>query len=739
MKRLGKWRWLSDRVGKAVAAAGVVGILGLGTAMLAPAVSAHNITSIVQNCVANPASVAVTVTDWSDIPPGNIEVTDLSDSTVVGEFAVTSADQTVNIPLSAIGGNGDYSFGREGYPTDPYPVDYTVDCASTTIGTTADPTATPVGVSETVGDSATLGDTNTGAQAPTGSIDFALYSDSGCTAAVAGVSGSGTISTSSPYTASYSTSWDPANAGTYYWQATYPGDANNDGVTSACTSETLAVDPVSETATTWASPSTATLDSSTQVSDTAFFPGDAPTGSVIFSLYSAADCPSGTPLLTTTGGIDPFITGYYSQGTSVPWTPLLAGTYDWIASYAGDGNNSGFTTSCGDPNEEITVAQATPSITTWLSQSRTKVDHWVTDTATLTGAAPVGADGDITISVFRGDNARACCGTAVWTENASPATDGDGRYSASFYLPYAGAYEFQASYAGDTNDTSATSTCGSEPLWVAKATPFIDTRLNPSTTTFGNSVTDTAYLHFASHHAHGAVIIKVYSGSSWTACFGTAVQTEVASPWVHGDGAYAATFSNLNPGNYEVKAFYTGDSSNDRASSRCGSEPLTINQDPTAITTQLTSGTATPGGSATDTATLSGASASANGSITISLYSGATAAACTGTPVKTLTASPSPTDGPGAYTATFTSLAAGSYELQATFAGDPDDTSATSTCGTELLTVSGPVGGQLAASTGTPVTGADLAGPGLVGLLAVLLGAVVLFAGFRLRRKGSIV
>ena len=65
-----------------------------------------------------------------------------------------------------------------------------------------------------------------------------------------------------------------------------------------------------------------------------------------------------------------------------------------------------------------------------------------------------------------------------------------------------------------------------------------------------------------------------------------------------------------------------------------------------------------------------------------------------------LTATPA-TAGPGSYSVTFTNLTTGTYELQANFAGDQNDTTAASTCGTELLTVSSPVGGQLAASTGT--------------------------------------
>jgi len=55
----------------------------------------------------------------------------------------------------------------------------------------------------TVGDTATV----TGGYGLEGkSVSFTLYSDSGCSSAVSGVTGSGTISGG---TASYSTSWTP--------------------------------------------------------------------------------------------------------------------------------------------------------------------------------------------------------------------------------------------------------------------------------------------------------------------------------------------------------------------------------------------------------------------------------------------------------------------------------------------------------------------------------------------------
>jgi hypothetical protein len=98
---------------------------------------------------------------------------------------------------------------------------------SSTLTTTASPTTGTVGTAATTGDSATLSSVYN----PTGSVTFTLYSDAACTTTVTGMSGSGTISGVS---ASWSSSWTPTASGTYYWKASYPGDANNNAYTTAC-------------------------------------------------------------------------------------------------------------------------------------------------------------------------------------------------------------------------------------------------------------------------------------------------------------------------------------------------------------------------------------------------------------------------------------------------------------------------------------------------------------------------
>ena len=72
-------------------------------------------------------------------------------------------------------------------------------------------------------------------------------------------------------------------------------------------------------------------------------------------------------MIQTTGGVS---TATYS----VNWTPLTPGTYSWIASYPGDGNNQASETNCSDANEQITVNAASPGMTTKAVRRRRR---WV--------------------------------------------------------------------------------------------------------------------------------------------------------------------------------------------------------------------------------------------------------------------------------------------------------------------------------------------------------------------------
>jgi hypothetical protein len=110
-------------------------------------------------------------------------------------------------------------------------IGYTVK-ANPTIITQATPAFDTLGASGSIGDTATFA--NTAADAPTGAVTFTLYSDSNCQIST-GVTDSGAVSTNGGVsTASFSATWTPTTVGPYYWEASYPGDADNNGFTTAC-------------------------------------------------------------------------------------------------------------------------------------------------------------------------------------------------------------------------------------------------------------------------------------------------------------------------------------------------------------------------------------------------------------------------------------------------------------------------------------------------------------------------
>jgi hypothetical protein len=578
-------------------------------------------------------------------------------------------------------------------------------------------------------DTATLSDATSAA---TGTITISVYSGNNSDACVAGnLVSSETASPVTDGNGSYTATFSSLAVGDYEFQASYAGDSNNLPSMSGCDTEPLTVGRAASSISTLLSHSTITAGGS--VTDTATLSGasSSASGTITISAYSGTSesaC-SGTPIASETASPTTDGNGNYTA----TFSSLAAGDYEFQASYAGDGNNLPSESGCG--SEQLTVNRATSSIGTLLSASTITFGGSVIDTATLRDATS-SASGTITISAYSGTSDSACSGTAIASETASPTTDGNGSYTATFSSLAPGDYEFQASYAGDGNNLPSESGCGSEPLTVNRVAPAISTGLSSSAITVGGSVTDTATLSGATGSASGDITISVFSATSESACSGDAIATETASPTTDGNGSYTATFSSLEAGNYEFQASFAGDGDNLPAESGCGTEPLTVNKAAPSISTKLSSSTAAVHGSVTDTATLSGATSDASGMITVSVFSGTSSIACSGTAIASETASPA-TNGDGSYTATFSSLAAGEYEFQASYAGDSNNLAAKSECGTEPLTVSSPVGGVLGASTTTPTTGADLVGPGLVGALALLLGGLLIMVGSRVQRLRS--
>ena len=143
---------------------------------------------------------------------------------------------------------------------------------------------------------------------------------------------------------------------------------------------------------------------------------------------------------------------------------LAPGAYSIVASYGGDANNQGSTSS---PALALTVNQATTTTTVNASPNPALVVGAITFTAkvTGTGGTPTGAVNFLAGSTVVG-SANLVSGTATFTDTAGLA---------------AGTYAITADYLGDTNDAASNSNPVSETVGTI-----------PTTTDLGSSTTGGA-------------------------------------------------------------------------------------------------------------------------------------------------------------------------------------------------------------------------------------------------------
>ena len=183
----------------------------------------------------------------------------------------------------------------------------------------------------------------TGAGA-TGTVTYAVYADSACTVEV-GAPDTENVTAGVP---AASAPVSLAGPGTYYWLATYSGDANNDPSTSPCQSETEIVSASGTSTTTTTVPASGRIELGGTNADTATVQGDAtdgsPTGAVSFSLCGplpgaepATPCTGGTDLLSSPVPLTPG-PGDTATATSPSFSPLSPGWWCFANAYSGDAN-----------------------------------------------------------------------------------------------------------------------------------------------------------------------------------------------------------------------------------------------------------------------------------------------------------------------------------------------------------------------------------------------------------------
>jgi hypothetical protein len=356
----------------------------------------------------------------------------------------------------------------------------------------------------------------------------------------------------------------PAQAGTYWWTASYSGDTSNGPALSGCGAESVTMSKAPTVFLT--APSPGGTAGSTTVTDTVtLLGGSSPTGTIEFKLYgpsATANC-SGTPVDAETVSVR----GNGDYTTPAGFTPGQAGTYYWTVSYSGDDNNTPDFLGCGA--QSVTIAKASPAIATTPSPGG-PAGNTVTDTATLSGGSSPG--GTIEFKLYGPSVTANCSGTPADDETVSVRGNGGYVTPAGFTSAQAGTYYWTASYSGDTNNTPADSGCG-ESVTIGKASPGIATAPSQGGIV-GTAITDTAALAGGSS-PDGTIEFTLYGPSATANCSTSPVFDQTVS--VSGDGSYTSpSFTPTQAGTYWWVASYSGDDNNNQAATGCGDESVTI-------------------------------------------------------------------------------------------------------------------------------------------------------------------
>lgn len=561
----------------------------------------------------------------------------------------------------------------------------------------------------TVGGSVTDTASFSGANSPTGSVTFNVYSGTDATACSGTVVATKTATISG---GSATTSAFTLGVGNYEFQAVYPGDANNNAGTSACGSEPLVVNQATPLVTTALTPATGAIDDSHTFTDVATVSGgDSPTGTVTFKVYSGSDSSACVDANLISAQTQSGVSLSGGTASSSAFGPLTVGTYEVQATYSGDTNNASETSACG--TETVTVTSTPPpppndtgtsTVTSPSDPASVTVPATFSDTATVSiinGGTQPAPTGTVTFVVYAGNGTDVCTSGNVVDSATVPLASGSAS-SGNFTEP-PGSYEIVANYSGDANNNPSSSACGDEPMTVNQAQPSVGTVLSPDSgsVTAPASFSDTANITNGDSPT-GTVTFNVYAGTDGTACSGEGVvPVATATGTVSGASATSGAFT-LLPGSYEVQAVYSGDANNAGATSTCGDEAMVVNKAQPSIGTVLSSTSVTVPGTFTDTANVTGGDGP-TGSVTFYIYPGSSETVCDSdvNPVYTSDSIPL-TDG-SATTGSIT-LGAGSYEVQAVYSGDTNNYGATSSCGSELVTVVTTTTSTTTTSTTPPTT-----------------------------------
>ncbi len=189
---------------------------------------------------------------------------------------------------------------------------------------------------------------------PTGDVRFDLYGpeDASCASAIA----SSTATLESSQFRADSAPFTATSPGTYRWIASYLGDARNSPAATTCGDgdQTVTVTPTANpagTAGVLLEPIPPTTAGSSFAAVAQVTTANRPEGTLTFRLFGPDDTSC------SRGAVAALVTSVFGSGrySSPPFLPTAPGTYEVVASYAGD-DGSTASTLCSDLAGRVTVA-----------------------------------------------------------------------------------------------------------------------------------------------------------------------------------------------------------------------------------------------------------------------------------------------------------------------------------------------------------------------------------------------
>jgi hypothetical protein len=237
----------------------------------------------------------------------------------------------------------------------------------------------------------------------------------------------------------------------------------------------------------------------------------------------------------------------------------------------------------------LTNDAATPSITTTQLQTTAVVGTAIADTATVTGG--YNPTGTVTFNLYNNPNGT---GTPLFTDPNEPLSGGTAT-SKGYTTTATGTDYWVATYNGDNNNNSVTSTANAEPVSITPATPSITTTQVQTTAVVGTAIADTATVT-GGYNPTGTVTFNLYNNNNAS---GTPLFTDTET--LVGGVATSKGTTQAAGTDYWV-ATYNGDSNNNSVTSGLAAEPVTVTPANTMTTLTSSANPAVPGQAVTFTA-----------------------------------------------------------------------------------------------------------------------------------------